>query len=51
MANQHETEELWLKRVNIIIFLCQLAACDVQHGRVVHLTCGVLEDKKVVITL
>lgn len=40
-----------IKRSDIIISLCQLAVCDVQPGYVVHLTCGVLGDNKVVITL
>lgn len=51
VANQHETEKLCLKRANIIIFLRHLAVRDVQCGCVVHLTCGVLGDKKVAITL
>lgn len=40
-----------IKRTNITVFLCQLAVCDVQPGCGVHLTCGVLGDKKVVSTL
>lgn len=50
VVNQHEMEELWLKRNNIA-FLSQLVVCDAQCGCAVPLTCGALGDKEVVAML
>lgn len=50
VVHQHEMEEFCLKRDNIA-FLSQLVVYDAQCGCAVHLTCGALGDKEVVVML